>query len=131
MLPIKRSRTRSSPGNKLALVVLTLLCAAWAFASGPGFRTQHLLEDHFEKHGRDFGAITEQQYLQMAQQLREAHPGKNILISKRPGGAFAKFDVKHGYFGAYDADGTIRTFFIPTDGIRYFNRQAIRYQSRK
>jgi hypothetical protein len=25
---------------------------------------------------------------------------------------------------AYDADGTLRTFFIPNEGIRYFERQA-------
>jgi pyocin large subunit-like protein len=35
-----------------------------------------------------------------------------------------RFDVRHGYFGAYDTDGTIRTFFIPPDGVRYFERES-------
>ncbi len=93
-------------------------------AGGPGFRSQHLLDDHFEKHGREFGAITEHQYLQMAQQLRDTRPGGNILESRRPDGVVSKFDRRHGYFGAYNPDGTVRTFFIPAEGIRYFQRQA-------
>ena len=59
----------------------------------------------------------------MVQQLRDSHAGRNILESKRPDGLI-KFDRRHGYFGAYDSDGTIRTFFIPPDGIRYFERQS-------
>jgi len=61
--------------------------------------------------------------LRLAQQLRDSHPGKNILESKRPDGTI-RFDRKRGYFGSYEMDGTIRTFFIPPDGIRFFERQA-------
>ena len=100
-----------------------LLCSALAVAGGPAFRTIHLLEDHFARYGSQFGPINAQQYLHMAQQLRDAAPGKNILISRRPDGGGSKFDVKKGWFVAYDGDGTLRTFFIPKDGIRYFDRQ--------
>ena len=93
-----------------------------AFAGGQGFRTEHLLQDHFAKYGHEFGAISRQQYLRLAQQLRDTHAGRNILESKRPDGVI-RFDRKHGYFGAYDPDGTIRTFFIPPDGVRYFERE--------
>src|SRR5580692_2487885 len=94
-----------------------------AFAGGQGFRTDDLLRDHNPKYGHEFGSITRQQYLHLAQQLRDSHASKYILESKRPDG-IVKFDRRHGYFGAYDPDGTIRTFFIPPDGIRYFERQA-------
>ncbi len=94
-----------------------------AIAGGQGFRTEHQLQDHFEKYGREFGGISRQQYLRLAQQLRDSHVGRNILESKRPDGLI-KFDRRHGYFGAYDTDGTIRTFFIPPDGVRYFERQV-------
>ena len=100
-----------------------LLVAVLAVAGGPGFGTQHLLEDHFARYGSQFGQIGIQQYLHMAQQLRDAMPGKNILISKRLDGGGSKFEVKKGWFVAYDRDGTLRTFFIPKDGVRYFNRQ--------
>jgi pyocin large subunit-like protein len=56
--------------------------------------------------------------------LRDSHPGKNILESKRQGGGITRFDVKRGYFGSYDGDGTIRTFFVPVDGVHYFERQG-------
>jgi pyocin large subunit-like protein len=100
------------------------LTSALATAGGAGFRTQHLLEDHFARYGRQFGSINIQQYLRMAQQLRDSPHGKSILMSTRPDGGGSKFDQKRGWFVAYDGDGTLRTFFIPKDGIRYFQRQA-------
>jgi pyocin large subunit-like protein len=124
-LRTERSRTESSPGSKqLLLAIFALASASLAQAGGPGFRDQDLLDDHFAKYHREFGPITERQYLHLAQQLRDSHLGKNILESRRQSGGIARFDLKHGYFGSYDADGTIRTFFIPPDGIRYFERQA-------
>jgi pyocin large subunit-like protein len=104
--------------------VLIFVYALLAFAGGRGFRTQHLLEEHYAKHGRAFGAITQEQYLRAAQQLRDSRPGKNVLQSRRPDGSGAKFDRRRGWFVEYDSDGTLRTFFIPNDGIRYFERQA-------
>lgn len=94
-----------------------------ALAGGPAFRTAHLLEDHFKRFGVQFGATNIQQYLKLAQQLRDTAPGKGILISSRPDGGGSKFDVKRGWFVAYDGDGTLRTFFKPKDGVRYFYRQ--------
>lgn len=102
---------------------MMLLGALLALAAGPGFRTPHLLEDHFARYGIQFGPISLQQYLHLAWQLRDAEPGKNVLASKRPEGGGSKYDVKHGWFVAYDGDGTLRTFFRPKDGIRYFYRQ--------
>jgi pyocin large subunit-like protein len=101
-----------------------LLGATIALAKGPGFRSQHLLEDHYTRYGPDFGSINIQQYLHLAQQLRDAAPGKSVMMSRRPDGGGSKFDSKRGWFVAYDGDGTLRTFFKPKDGARYFNRQA-------
>jgi pyocin large subunit-like protein len=118
------------PLRIVMLALLALAFAALTLAGGPGFRSRLLLDEHFQKHGREFGPITEEQYVHLAQQLRDAHPGKDILQSRRPDGGVSKFDTKRGYFGAYDADGAIRTFFVPADGVRYFERQARRYDGR-
>jgi hypothetical protein len=107
----------------IAAFVLTLLGVVLAFAGGPGFRTTLLLGSHFTRYGSQFGPISVGQYLRLAQQLRDANPGKNILVSRRLDGGGSKFDVKRGWFVAYDGDGTLRTFFIPRDGVRYFDRQ--------
>jgi pyocin large subunit-like protein len=105
--------------------ILVLFTATLAWAGGRGFRTLHLLDEHFVKHGHEFGNnITREQYLHMAQQLRDSRPGKNVLEAKRPDGGGSKFDRRYNWFVAYDPDGTLRTFFIPNEGIRYFERQG-------
>ena len=47
-----------------------------------------------------------------------------MLELRRPDGSVSRFDRASGAFLAFDADGTIRTFFKPNDGERYFERQA-------
>jgi pyocin large subunit-like protein len=111
----------------LALMMLTailLLAASQALAASQGFRSPHLLQDHYSRFGKQFGNITIEQYLRLAQQLRDATPGRRqILVSKRSDGGGSKFDIKHGWFVAFDGDGTLRTFFVPKDGIRFFEAQ--------
>ena len=103
-----------------------LLGALLLYAAGPGFRTRALFEEHFQKHGREFGNISPEQYLRLAQELRDAPPGGPILEARKPGGVLTRFDRRSGAFGAYNSTGTIRTFFKPNDGERYFRRQAAR-----
>ena len=101
-----------------------LLGALLLFAGGPGFRSRAQLSEHYEKHGSEFGSIGKAQYLALAQDLRDAPAGGPILEAVREDGVISRFDKKHGYFGAFNPDRTIRTFFVPTDGERYFWRQA-------
>jgi hypothetical protein len=118
-----RERRSALPRNSKAALIFMLVGAVFAIAGGPGFRTSLLLENHFARYGSQFGRINSQEYLRLAQHLRDATPGKNILISRRPDGGGSKFDVKRGWFVAYDGDGTLRTFFVPRDGVRYFDTQ--------
>jgi pyocin large subunit-like protein len=104
----------------LALLLTTLLLVA----GGPGFRSRRLFEEHYAKHGREFGNISPQQYLLRAQALRDAPAGGPILQAVTPDGIVSRFDRRSGAFGAYNPDRTIRTFFIPNAGERYFHRQA-------
>ncbi len=113
------------PRTAAKLVGLWLF-AICLFAAGPGFRSLAQLDEHFAKHGAEFGAISKAEYLRLAQELRDAPVGGPILEARRRDGEFSRFDRRHGYFGAYNPDGTIRTFFIPNNGERYFRRQAQR-----
>ena len=106
--------------------ILGLLIAMLLWAGGPGFRSQAQLDEHYGKHGAEFGNISKQEYLRLAQELRDAPAGGPILEARRSNGEFSRFDRQHNYFGAYNPDRTIRTFFIPNDGERYFRRQAKR-----
>jgi pyocin large subunit-like protein len=102
------------------------LVASLLLGSGPGFRSRAQFDEHYQKHGAEFGAISKADYLRLAQDLRDAPAGGPILEARRPDGEFSHFDRRHGYFGAYNRDGTIRTFFIPNNGERYFRRQMQR-----
>ena len=105
-----------------------LLLALLLLAGGPGFRSRAQFEEHFAKHGAEFGHISPIEYLRLAQELRDSAvlTGGPILEVRRRDGQFSRFDRRRGYFGAYNPDRTIRTFFIPFDGERYFRRQARR-----
>jgi pyocin large subunit-like protein len=107
-------------------LLLWLLVPLLLLAAGPGFRTKRQWDEHYQKHGAEFGNISKTEYLRLAQVLRDARAGGSVLEKIQPGGVITRFDKRHGYFGAYDPDGTIRTFFIPVDGERYFDRQARR-----
>jgi pyocin large subunit-like protein len=91
-----------------------------------GFATPKKLSDHYQKHGREFGEITRKEYLRLAQELRDRPAGGEILEAVRKDGVITRFDRKSGAFLACNPDGTIRTFFKPNDGERYFRRQARR-----
>ena len=110
----------------MARLLGVFLLALLLYAAGPGFRNPALLDEHYAKHGHEFGAISKAEYLHLAQALRDAPAGGPILEARRPNGEFSRFDRRHGYFGAYNRNGTIRTFFIPNNGERYFRNQARR-----
>jgi pyocin large subunit-like protein len=103
-----------------------LLAAMLLVAGGPGFRSRRQFDEHYHKHGREFGSVSQAEYLRLAQELRDAPAGGPILEAVKPGHVVTRFDRRTSYFGAYNADRTIRTFFIPNDGERYFRRQATR-----
>ncbi|MBK7645029.1 MAG: hypothetical protein IPJ19_18615 [Planctomycetes bacterium] len=91
--------------------------------SAIGFTSQHALEEHFEKHGPEFGSISQADYLLRAQALRDARLGGVVLEATREDGVVTRFDLRSGAFIAFNADGSIRTFFRPSGGRRYFERQ--------
>jgi pyocin large subunit-like protein len=91
-----------------------------------GFVDQRRLDEHYEKHGAEFGRITKQDYLHQAQLLRDAVVGGPVLQTVRADGVTTRYDRQTGAFIAFNRNGTIRTFFKPHDGERYYRRQAER-----
>ncbi len=94
--------------------------------TGIGFRSRHYLDEHFAKHGNEFRGLSEEEYLLAAQTLRDSPVGGDIEEIVRSDGTSSRFDKASGAFIAFSRDGTIRTFFKPNDGERYFRRQAER-----
>lgn len=135
-----------------AVLALAVIVAAWshlahrdenAFARDPGtvatsgadrkswgnsigFVNEQRLDEHYRKHGAEFGNITRLDYLHQAQLLRDTAVGGPVLETVRRDGVTTRFDRQTGAFVAFNRDGTIRTFFKPNDGERYYRRQAER-----
>lgn len=85
------------------------------------FRNDKLWEDHFLKHGDEFGYKTKEEYLNGANEVitsssslykQEGEDGDNIY-----------YDEKDNEIVFVSQDGYIRTYFRPSEGIEYFNRQ--------
>ncbi len=91
-----------------------------------GFRSTRALDEHFAKHGAEFGRITRDEYLRLACELRDAPAGGAIVEARRADGVITRFDRRSGAFLAFNADRTLRTFFKPNDGLAYFERQLER-----
>ena len=97
-----------------------------AWGASVGFASSERLDEHYQKHGAEFGRITKQDYLHQAQLLRDAAIGGPILETVRRDGVFTRFDRQTGAFLAVNPNGVIRTFFKPNDGERYYRRQSER-----
>ena len=95
-------------------------------AGSVGFVDSRRLDEHYDKHGAEFGHITKQDYLRQAQLLRDAKVGGPVLETVRADRVTTRFDRETGAFIAFNPNGTIRTFFKPNDGERYYRRQADR-----
>ena len=80
-----------------------------------GFSSRQKLVDHYQKHGREFGTITMEQYLRGAQELRDRPSGGAILEAARPDGSVTRFDRESGDFIAFNGKGVILTYFKPTE----------------
>jgi pyocin large subunit-like protein len=88
-----------------------------------GFASRQKFLEHYQKHGREFGDISAEEYLLQAQKLRERPAGKEVLEVVRSDSVITRYDKTTGAFLAFNQDLTIRTFFKPNDGVNYFWRQ--------
>ena len=86
------------------------------------FRNKTRYDEHYEKHGSEFGNITKEQYLQLANDLINDTSDK-ILHKYSEDGDYMFFNPDNNYFLVLSEDEYIRTFFIPSAGINYWNRQ--------
>lgn len=95
----------------------------WKSYTNVGFAKESQLKDHFEKHCAEFNAATPNEYLKQAQLLRDRPLDGTILENVRRDQVICRFNKSDGSFLAFNSNRTIRTFFKPNDGERYFYKQ--------
>jgi pyocin large subunit-like protein len=80
------------------------------------------LPDHFARHGRDFGARNAEEYALLAYQFLHRATVEPYLAKIDNHQVLRIYDPRTGSFGAYNPDGTTKTFFKPGRA-GYFDRQ--------
>lgn len=85
------------------------------------FRNNSLLEEHFKKHGGEFPYSTKEEYLAGANKMLN-NPDK-LHKNEAEDGDDVYYLQETNEFIIVSLDGYIRTYFKPTKGIDYFNRQ--------
>lgn len=85
------------------------------------FRSDSYLRQHFEKHGDEFGYADEQEYLAGAN--RVINDPAALTKTEKEDGDYVFYLEDSNEFVILSTDGYIRTYFRPSSGLDYFNRQ--------
>lgn len=72
------------------------------------------LQDHFERHGRDFGAKDADDYAKRAWLFLQRARSEGLPAKRDSDGVLRVYDPATRSFGAYNRDGTTRTYFKPS-----------------
>ena len=71
------------------------------------------LADHFARHGADFGASTAQDYADQAWRFLQRSQPDQLPVKIDSDGVIRAYDPTTNEFGAFNPDGTTRTYFAP------------------
>lgn len=85
------------------------------------FRSEQLLKEHYEKHGREMGYESSDEYLAGANAA--IHHSKALHKTQKEDGDDVYYVASTNDFVVVSTDGYIRTYFRPEDGMAYYNRQ--------
>jgi pyocin large subunit-like protein len=80
------------------------------------------LPDHFARHGSDFHARDADDYAAQANAFLQRAEAAGLPAKRDRDGSLRIYERATGTFGAYNADGTAKTFFKPGSD-SYFERQ--------
>jgi hypothetical protein len=80
------------------------------------------LRDHFERHGRDFGASSPDDYAAQAWHFLQRAKTEGLPAKQDPEGTLRVWDPRTRAFAAYSRQGMTKTYFKPGSP-DYFDRQ--------
>lgn len=85
------------------------------------FHYPEQLKEHYEKHGIDMGYDSPEAYLEGANRVVASKEALHKLEAEDGDDVYYLEDTNE--FVIVSGKGYIRTYFMPSDGIDYFNRQ--------
>ncbi|MGN1013828.1 MAG: minor capsid protein [Butyricicoccus sp.] len=90
------------------------------------FESPELLNRHYEKHRKEFGDITPEEYLERANQLLHEELSEDVEQIVRSDGSISKYKFSTNEFLVVTVDEFIRTYFLPTDKEKYWEDEHAR-----
>ena len=94
------------------------------------FADQNKLQDHYKRHGKDFGARSPAEYEAQADRFLNGSMRQRTLEKVRPNGDIVRYNPSTQEFGVVRPDSTIRTYYRPDPAVHgrptnldYFNAQ--------
>jgi pyocin large subunit-like protein len=100
----------------------TIVTVAYGGLQTNAWGNPSTLQDHFNRHGSDFRSSSPDDYAQQAQDFLIRSQAENLPTKIDADGVIRVYDPVTNEFGAYNADGTTRTYFRPSS-TSYFLRQ--------
>ena len=85
------------------------------------FRNSTLLDEHFEKHGKEFNYATKEEYEKRAAEV--VNSSDSLHKTEKEDGDDIYYNESKNEIVFVSKDGYIRTYFKPKDGNSYYNRQ--------
>ena len=85
------------------------------------FRNDNLLEQHYEKHGVEMGFDSMEEYEEAA--CAVIYNPDALTKTEKEDGDYVYYVEETNEFVVISPDGYIRTYFNPSAGIDYYNRQ--------
>lgn len=85
------------------------------------FRNDNLLEQHYEKHGIEMGFDSMEEYEEAA--CAVIYHQDALSKTEKEDGDYVYYVEETNEFVVLSQDGYIRTYFNPSAGIDYYNRQ--------
>ena len=85
------------------------------------FRSKKLLDSHYEKHGKEMGFSSAKEYEKAASKVVTNEDALHKI--EEEDGDDVYYIESTNEFVVVSKDGYLRTYFYPSDGLDYFNRQ--------
>lgn len=85
------------------------------------FRNTYLLEQHYEKHGIEMGFDSKESYEKAASDV--INNPDSLHKTEKEDGDYVYYLEATNEFVVLSVDGYIRTYFLPSSGIKYYERQ--------
>ena len=85
------------------------------------FRNKNLLEQHYNKHGMEMGFKSMEDYEKAASDV--INNPKALFKTEAEDGDYVYYVEETNEFVVLSLDGYIRTYFLPSQGKKYFDRQ--------